>query len=100
LLYLMYGMTIRDWALSEQGQEEEALPRCIKAEGLFFAHELAEAYGKVGQVEKGLTVLTETQAFVDRTGWRVGEAELYRLKGELLLAQEDKKQKSKGKSQK
>jgi predicted ATPase len=45
---------------------------------------LAEACGKVGWVEEGLTVLTEALAFVDKTGTRVYEAELYRLKGELL----------------
>jgi hypothetical protein len=46
---------------------------------------LAEVYGKVGQVEEGLTVLAEALAFVDKTGIRVSEAELYRLYGELSL---------------
>ena len=45
-------------------------------------------------------MLTEALATVDRAGDRFYEAELYRLKGELLLAQEIKSQKSKGKSQK
>ena len=49
---------------------------------------LAEAYGKVGQVEEGLTALAKALAAVDRTEERIYEAELYRLKGELLLAQE------------
>ncbi len=47
---------------------------------------LAEAYGKAGQVEEGLSVLAEALAFVDKTGERYYEAELYRLKGELTLA--------------
>ena len=42
---------------------------------------LAEAYGKVGQAEEGLTVLAEALAVVDKTGERYYEAELYRLKG-------------------
>jgi predicted ATPase len=46
---------------------------------------LAEAYGKTGQVEKGLTALTEALAAVDSTGERWYEAELYRLKGQLRL---------------
>ena len=46
---------------------------------------LAEAHGKVEQTEKGLTVLAEALAIVDRTGERFYEAELYRLKGELTL---------------
>jgi predicted ATPase len=46
---------------------------------------LAEAYGEVGQTEEGLTVLAEALAVADKTGERYWEAELYRLKGELLL---------------
>ena len=46
---------------------------------------LAEAYGKVGQTEEGLSVLAEALALVDKTGERYYEAELYRLKGELTL---------------
>ena len=41
----------------------------------------------MGQVEEGLTVLAKALAFVDKTGERVSEAELYRLKGELTLQQ-------------
>jgi predicted ATPase len=61
---------------------------------------LAEGYGKVGQVEKGLTALVEALDVVHKTGERFYEAELHRLKGELLLAQEGKRQKAKGKRQK
>ncbi|MDQ3828367.1 MAG: AAA family ATPase, partial [Candidatus Tectomicrobia bacterium] len=46
---------------------------------------LAEACGKGGQAEKGLDVLTEALAAVHTTAERFYEAELYRLKGELLL---------------
>jgi hypothetical protein len=48
---------------------------------------LAEAYGKWGQAEEGLSVLAEALAIVDKAGVRLNEAELYRLKGELLLQQ-------------
>src|SRR5262249_53991401 len=48
---------------------------------------LAEAYGKAGQVEKGLTVLAEALRVADTTAERYREAELYRLQGELLLQQ-------------
>ena len=54
--------------------------------------DLAEAYGKTGQEEEGLTALAEALAVMDKTGERVSEAELYRLKGELLLAREGKRQ--------
>src|SRR5262249_52096722 len=46
---------------------------------------LTEAYGRVGQTEAGLTILADALAAVARTGERFWEAELYRLKGELLL---------------
>ena len=46
---------------------------------------LAEAYGNVGQAGEGLTLLGEALAAVHKTGERFCEAELYRLKGELLL---------------
>jgi predicted ATPase len=46
---------------------------------------LAEAYGKGGQVEEGLTVLAEALATVNRSEERMYEAELWRLRGELTL---------------
>jgi predicted ATPase len=47
---------------------------------------IAEAYGPAGQAAEGLAVLTEALALVEKTDERWYEAELYRLKGELLLA--------------
>ena len=60
-------------------QTRMALPRLLAR--------LAEAYGNSGQAEAGLGVLAEALAVVDTTGERLDEAELYRLKGELLLQQ-------------
>jgi predicted ATPase len=48
---------------------------------------LAEAYGKAGQAEEGLRLLAEALAHVDSTEERFYEAEVYWLKGELLLRQ-------------
>ncbi len=39
----------------------------------------------MGQTEEGLNVVVEALNLVDKTGERLWEAELYRLKGELLL---------------
>src|ERR671923_775493 len=47
---------------------------------------LAAASAKVGRREEGLTLLAEALAVTNDTGERRWEAELYRLKGELLLA--------------
>lgn len=89
---------MRGWALVEQGQVKEGIAEMRQSQIPSALGLLAEAYEKVGQVEEGLTVLAEALTLVDKTGVRWYEAELYRLKGELLLQQEN--QKSKGKSQK
>jgi predicted ATPase len=47
---------------------------------------LAKASAKLGQREAGLTLLAEALAVLNDTGERRWEAELHRLKGELLLA--------------
>jgi predicted ATPase len=46
---------------------------------------LAKAYGRAGQPEAGLQVLKEALTLVATTEERWWEAELYRLKGGLLL---------------
>jgi predicted ATPase len=50
---------------------------------------LAEAQARVGQPGEGLATLAEALAMVEETDERYCEAELYRLKGQLLLAQGD-----------
>ena len=60
---------------------------------------LAEAYGIGGQYKEGLQVLTEALDAVDAREERAYEAELYRLKGELMLMQASKKEKAKRKRQ-
>jgi predicted ATPase len=48
---------------------------------------LAWAHGEAGQVEDGLRVVAEALAGADGAGDRAHAAELYRLKGELLVQQ-------------
>jgi len=45
----------------------------------------AEAYGKLGRVEEGLTILAEALRAAKDTGEHFYDAELHRLKGEFLL---------------
>jgi adenylate cyclase len=54
-------------------------------QGSYFLALLAEAYGKAGQAAEGLATLAEALTVVDKSGERFYEAELYRLRGELLL---------------
>ena len=51
---------------------------------------LAEGYGAIGRPEDGLQSVAEALALVDQTGERWYEAELYRLKGELLLSNDER----------
>ena len=84
---LVYGTIVRGWAIAEQGQVQEGIVQMRQSRELISLSLLAEAYGKVGQVKEGLTVLAKGLAFVDKNEVRFYEAELYRLKGELMLHQ-------------
>jgi len=53
----------------------------------------------VGQIEQGLNTLAEALDTVNKNGERWYEAELYRIKGELLLARAGENQKAKGKKE-
>ena len=59
---------------------------------------LAEAYGQEGQVEEGLDMLAEALTAADESGYNSHTAEMYRLKGDLLLTRESKRQRAKGKA--
>jgi predicted ATPase len=93
--WLAWGILLRGWALTEEGQEEGIAQirqglAAYQATGSeswrpYHLALLAEAYGKVGKIEEGLSTLTEALAGVDKTGECLWEAELYRLKGQLTL---------------
>jgi predicted ATPase len=94
--YLAEGTIMRGWALAVQGQGKEGIAQIrqgiadYRATGAevhlpYCLALLAEAYGKVGRAEEGLSVLAEALAAVDKTGERYYEAEIYRLKGQLTL---------------
>jgi adenylate cyclase len=92
------GMCMHGWALAELGSSKEGILQLRQglsmwrnmggAQGLpHILAMLAEAYGRAGQAVEGLHVLAEALAIVHENGERHYEAELYRLKGELLLQQ-------------
>jgi predicted ATPase len=92
------GAVLRGWALAQQGQAQEGLAqitqglRDYRATGaqLALPHYLAllaEAYGIMGHPDAGMKVLNEALGLMDHTGVRLWEAELYRLKGALLVQQ-------------
>jgi predicted ATPase len=92
------GTIFLGWVLVMQEQAAAGIPQMIhgiaayRATGAeagrhYWLGMLAEAYGKAGQINEGLTALTEALAVVEKNGESYYEAELYRLKGALLLGQ-------------
>jgi predicted ATPase len=98
--WLGMGTRYRGKALAMLGQVQEGMAqmregvavhrsvgvRCYLPGTLRF---LAEAQAKAGRPEEGLTTLAEAFALVEETDERHQEAELYRLRAELLLMQGD-----------
>jgi len=125
--WLGLGTSQRGWALigraAQLGAPEQRKAGLVQLrEGLvamrateaelwipLFLGALAQGYGQDGQAEEGLKVIAEALAMVEKNEERWYEAELYRLRGELTLAQSrvqslgsrvKTSQKAKGKAQK
>jgi len=96
--YTSSGPVFLGLPLAAQGQVEEGIAQIEKGLAVYRAMgirilvprtltHLCKAYGKVGEIEKGLTILTEVMEETHSSGERVYEAETHRVKGELLLMQ-------------
>jgi predicted ATPase len=97
-LWFAMGTCLYGWALAKQGQAEVGVVRirqgiaAWRGTGAELAQPhwlalLAEGCGQLGQVDEGLEVLEQAFGFMEKYAERYYEAELYRLKGELLLHQ-------------
>jgi class 3 adenylate cyclase/predicted ATPase len=96
--FVAMGTILRGWALAEHGLPAEGVAQIhqglaawrIAGQELarpYYLALLAEAYGRAGQAEEGLSVLEEALTVAHTNRDCFYEAELYRLKGELLLSQ-------------
>ena len=98
VLYQALATTARGWALFNQGRRDEGIE--LMRQGLagheatgakvvfpHFLSLLAEALGKAGEGEEGLRLLEEALTLADRNTERYYQAELLRIKGELILKQ-------------
>src|SRR5215831_18809193 len=97
--WLNLGQFNRAWALTELGQLEQGITEMetsidgIRRDGgepllQYFITVLAQAYARSGQTEKGLTMTNEVLQHIERTGQKGEQAEMLRLKGEMLLMQD------------
>jgi DNA-binding winged helix-turn-helix (wHTH) protein/predicted ATPase len=95
-LYEAFARIVRSWALLQQGPDEaaiEAMRRGIaghRSSGAEVARPhllalLAEAVAKTGRCEEGLQIVEEALQTAHQRGEGSYLAELYRVKGELLL---------------
>jgi class 3 adenylate cyclase/tetratricopeptide (TPR) repeat protein len=92
---LIAATFFRGWAMAAAGRGEEGIAEMrrstsdpIVADAVSTATRLAalaEMCGKNGRAEEGLDLVDKGLATAERTGLRLGEAELYRLKGDLLM---------------
>ena len=88
---------LRGWARVEQGELEEGIAelrrsldayRAIGADSGLpqYLAMLAEAHARAGQPAEGLEAIRQALEIMDRTDERWWEADLHRLRGELMLA--------------
>ena len=96
--WLARGTVLHGWALAMQEQAEQGIAEIrqglaadlatgAKVMQPYYLGLLAEAYGEGGHPEEGLPLLAEALAVMDNTELHYYGAELYRLKGALLLRQ-------------
>jgi class 3 adenylate cyclase/predicted ATPase len=96
--FVTQGSILGGYLLIRQQQRDkgvELIRNALLAQGLrgpereqsYFDSLVGEAYGIIGHTEEGLTMMGETLARVQTTGERFYEAELHRIKGQLLLRQ-------------
>jgi adenylate cyclase len=89
--WVMRGAIMQGWLLVEQGRWEEGIAQMRQGalgggrEQTYSGALVAEAYRKAGKIEEGLSAATGALAKVHETGTRYYEAELHRIKGDLLL---------------
>jgi predicted ATPase/DNA-binding winged helix-turn-helix (wHTH) protein len=95
---LAQGRIMVGWTLVEQGRVAEGIGQIRQSMAAYRATGsdlgrssylvlLAGAYGKAGEAEAGLTALAGAMTAIEQHRICFNEAEIYRLKGELLLRQ-------------
>ncbi|HEX5576378.1 MAG TPA: AAA family ATPase [Gemmatimonadales bacterium] len=93
--YLAWGTILHGWAVAERGQVERGIAQmreglaAMRATGCdyrrsYYLSLLAQVCGRAGQIDEGLDLLQEALTSAEASGEHWKDAELYRLRGELL----------------
>jgi predicted ATPase len=96
--YLAAGRILQGWVLGAQGDANEGLAEAQQGlvafrsaattlNSAFMLAVFAEVCGCAGRLDQGLEAVAEALEVIGKTGERVWEAEIYRRKGMLLVAQ-------------
>lgn len=102
VLFIGVGLFKTGFALAHQGQVKEGINKLLQAleiykvTGIRFTlsdllGSIAEAYGMYGDLEKAMDFMEQALTEVQRGNEHYYEAELYRIKGELILKKADDK---------
>ncbi|KAF0249250.1 MAG: adenylyl cyclase, partial [bacterium] len=96
--WLLAGMVVQGWTMVYKGEIETGIAIVEQAVDLwcssgselvipYFMTTLADCYSKASRLSDALTFLTKAFTFTNKNSELWYEAEMYRLKGEFLLAQ-------------
>ncbi|MGO9263480.1 MAG: AAA family ATPase [Candidatus Binataceae bacterium] len=98
--WLLFTSQHRGWAMALQGHYEEGIAQMVQCQTISHTvgadigrthclRDLSEAYMAAGRFDEALDTLTNALLEVDRLDEHFVEAEIYRLKGEILLKGDD-----------
>ena len=98
VFWLLTAMILRGWALTASNRVEEGIAQMLQAlagyeqtgAGIlrpYYLALIADVYRRIGKESEAIQRLDKAEAAVQANDERWWEAELYRLKGELTLAQ-------------
>jgi predicted ATPase len=94
--WLLFSPNHLGWAISQQGRSEEGIEQMQQAQAVTFAAgaligranarcQLAEGYMKANRIGEALDAVREALETADQQQERYFDAEIHRLKGELIL---------------
>jgi class 3 adenylate cyclase/predicted ATPase len=99
-ILVAHGIVFQGWVLTALGQAQEGLALITQGLSMYRATDavlytpsmltrVAEAYARLGQPVEGLNCIAEAAQIIESTNERIWEADVYRVRGDLLNATGD-----------